>query len=107
MRLGGEASHVAYPVPTILAARMGPMPKIWVRVVPEACTSASMRPFRSAIFLSSVRTLAQDLRSQPPAEAGRGALGPYAAQDARCPLGRKRSRHPAGDEVPQERVEAV
>src|SRR5215211_926516 len=39
----------------ILAARMGPMPKIWVRVVPEASTSASMRSSRSAIFLSSVR----------------------------------------------------
>jgi hypothetical protein len=43
-------------VPMILAARMGPTPKIWVRVVPEASTSASMRPLRSAIFLSSVRT---------------------------------------------------
>jgi hypothetical protein len=32
------------------------MPKIWVRVVPEASTSASMRPSRSAIFLSSVLT---------------------------------------------------
>jgi hypothetical protein len=42
-------------VPMILAARMGPMPKISVRVVPEASTSASMRPLRSAIFLSSVR----------------------------------------------------
>jgi hypothetical protein len=54
--LSGETRHVAYPVPMILAARMGPMPKIWVRVVPEASTSASMRPLRSAIFLSSVRT---------------------------------------------------
>jgi hypothetical protein len=43
-------------VPMILAARMGPMPKISVRVVPEASTSASMRSFRSAIFLSSVLT---------------------------------------------------
>jgi hypothetical protein len=40
----------------ILAASMGPMPKMWVRVVPEAPTSASMRRFRSAIFLFSVRT---------------------------------------------------
>jgi hypothetical protein len=39
-------------VPTILAASMGPMPKISVRVVPEASTSAPIRPFRSAIFLS-------------------------------------------------------
>ena len=43
-------------VPMILAARMGPMPKIWMRVVPEASTSASMRPSRSAIFRSNVRT---------------------------------------------------
>jgi len=43
-------------VPMILAARMGPTPKIWVRVVPEASISASMRPLRSAIFLSSVLT---------------------------------------------------
>ena len=32
------------------------MPKILVRVVPEASTSASMRPLRLAIFLSSVLT---------------------------------------------------
>jgi hypothetical protein len=44
-------------VPTILAASMGPMPKISVKVVPEASTSASMRPLRSAIFRSSVLTL--------------------------------------------------
>jgi hypothetical protein len=61
-RVGGEvvglrreASHVAYPVPTILAASIGPTPTIWVRTVPDALTSASMRPSRSAIFLSSVR----------------------------------------------------
>ncbi len=42
-------------VPMILAASMGPMPKISVRVVPEASTSASMRLSRSAIFRSSVR----------------------------------------------------
>jgi hypothetical protein len=55
--LGREARHVAYPVPMILAASMGPMPKISVRVVPEASTSASMRSFSSTIFLSSVRIL--------------------------------------------------
>jgi hypothetical protein len=43
--------------PMILAARIGPMPKTSVRVVPKASTSASMRPSRSAIFLSSVLTL--------------------------------------------------
>jgi hypothetical protein len=53
--LGRKACHVAYPVPMILAARMGAMPKISVRVVPEASISASMRPSRSAIFLSSIR----------------------------------------------------
>jgi hypothetical protein len=51
--------------------------------------------------------VAQDLRGQPPAEAGRGALGPYASQDARGPVGRKGSRHPSGDEVPQKPVEAA
>jgi hypothetical protein len=56
VRLGREARHVAYPVPKIVAARMGPTPKIWVRVVPETSISASMRPLRSAIFLSSVLT---------------------------------------------------
>jgi len=63
-------------VPMILAARMGPMPKIWVRVVPEASTSASMRPFRSAIFLSSV------LRSRKISEAKRRR------RRAEAPLGR-------------------
>jgi hypothetical protein len=42
-------------VPMILAANIGPMPKISVRVVPQASTSASMRSFRPAIFVSSVR----------------------------------------------------
>src|SRR5829696_6303982 len=40
----------------IFAARMEPMPKISIRVMPEAPTSASMRPFKSSIFRSSVRT---------------------------------------------------
>jgi hypothetical protein len=43
-------------MPMILAASTGPMPKIPVRVVPEASISASMRPPRSAIFPSRVRT---------------------------------------------------
>ena len=51
--------------------------------------------------------VAQHLRCQAPPEAGRGALGPNGAQDARCPVGRKRPGYPAGDEVPQKRVEAV
>ena len=51
--------------------------------------------------------VAQDLRSQPPAQADRGALGSYAAQDACGPIGRERPGHPSGEEVPQERVEAA
>ena len=51
--------------------------------------------------------VAQHLRSQPPAEAVRGALGPYAAQDARGPIGRELPGHPAGEEVPQEPVQAI
>ena len=51
--------------------------------------------------------VAQHLRSQPSSEAGRGALGAYAAHYARSPGGRERPGHPAGDEVPQEPVEAV
>jgi hypothetical protein len=51
--------------------------------------------------------VAQHLRSQSPAEAGRGALGPYAAQDACGSVGRKCSAYPAGDEIPQKPVQAV
>ena len=58
--------------------------------------------------LSIQRTdVAQHLRSQPPAQAGRSTLGPYAAQDACGSMGRKRSGHPAGHEVPQKPVQAV
>ena len=46
------------------------MPKISVRVVPETSTSASMRPLRSAIFLSSVRTLSA--APQTPSAGGGG-----------------------------------
>jgi hypothetical protein len=55
VRLGREARHVAGR-PDDPRGQYGPTPKIWVRAVPEASTSASMRPLRSAIFLSSVRT---------------------------------------------------
>jgi hypothetical protein len=51
--------------------------------------------------------VAQHLGGQAPAQAGRSTLGPYAAQDACGSMGRKRSGHPAGHEVPQEPVEAV
>jgi hypothetical protein len=57
MGLGVGKRPASPTVPKIVAARMGPTPKISVRVLPEASTSASMRPFRSAIFRSSVRTL--------------------------------------------------
>ena len=56
MGLGVGKRPTSPTVPMILAASMGPTPKISVRVLPEACTSASMRPPRSAIFRSSVRT---------------------------------------------------
>jgi hypothetical protein len=56
VRLGVGKRPTSPTVPMILADSMGPMPKISVRVVPEASTSASMRPFRSAIFRSSVLT---------------------------------------------------
>ena len=65
MSLGVGKRATSPTVPMILAARMGPTPKIWVRVVPEASTSASMRPFRSAIFRSSV------LMSRSTSEANR------------------------------------
>src|SRR5688500_10924383 len=51
--------------------------------------------------------VAQHRRSQLPAPAARGTLGTYAAQDARCALGRELSATPAGEEVPKERVETV
>ena len=44
--------------------------------------------------------VAQHLRSQPPAQADRGALlRPYAAEDARGTVGRERPSYPAGEEV--------
>ena len=107
MRLGVGKRPTSPTVPMILAARMGPMPKIWVRVVPEASTSASMRPLRSAIFLSSVLTSRSTSDASCRRSRAEGALGPNAAQNARCPIGRERPGYPAGEEVPQERVEAV
>jgi hypothetical protein len=56
VRLGVGKRATSPTVPMILAASIGPTPKISVRVVPEASTSVSMRPLRSAIFLSSVLT---------------------------------------------------
>ena len=71
-------------VPMIFAASMGPTPKISVRVVPEASTSASMRSFRSAIFLSSVRTLSA---GPPMLVDGGGVTRSFAAV---CRAGRAR-----------------
>jgi hypothetical protein len=52
--------------------------------------------------------VAYDLRSQPPADAGRGALRSYAAQDADGSGGRECPRDPATNEVSQEEsVQAV
>ena len=68
MGLGVGKRTTLPTVPMILAASMGPMPKISVRVVPEASTSASMRSFRSTIFRSSVRMS----RSPPPKPAAGG-----------------------------------
>ena len=65
MGLGVGKRPTSPTVPMILAARMGPTPKIWVRVVPEASTSASMSPFRSAIFLSSVLTSRRTSEASP------------------------------------------
>jgi hypothetical protein len=80
VRLGVGKRVTSPTVPMILAARMGPTPKIWVRVVPEASTSASMRRFRSAIFLSRART------SRNTSEAKRRL------RRAEVPLGRMRRR---------------
>ena len=42
--------------------------------------------------------VAQYLGGQAPTEAVRGApTGPYATQDARCPVGREFPGHPAGE----------
>ncbi len=69
-------------VPTIFAASMGPMPKISVRAVPEASTSASMRSFRFAIFRSSVRMLSAG--SPKPTADGGGLRRPAVVCRAGC-----------------------
>ena len=58
-----EVPHVADRTDDPRGQGMGPMPKIWVRVVPEACTSASMCSSRSAIFSVQRPYVAQHLRS--------------------------------------------
>ena len=65
-------------------------------------------PVEVSDFPVKCADVAQHLRRQAPAQADRGAaLGSYAAQDARGPIGRERPGHPSGEEFPQERVEAV
>jgi hypothetical protein len=54
--LAREAPNVAYPIPTIFAARISPTPKISVSMVPEAFTSVAMSCSRSAIGRSKVGT---------------------------------------------------
>jgi len=51
--------------------------------------------------------VAQDLRSQAPADARRGALRSYTAQDAGGSGSRECPRYSTGNEVPQESVQAV
>src|SRR5215210_2348583 len=90
----------------ILAASMGPMPKISMRLVSEASTSASMGPSRSAIFRSSART-SRRISESNHRRTRRGALRSYAAQDAGDSGSRECPRYSAGNEVPQESVQAV
>jgi hypothetical protein len=68
---GREAPHVAHRADDLCGQSMGPMPKISVRVVPEASTSASICSFRSAIFRSSIRMLSAG--SPKPIHDGRGS----------------------------------
>jgi hypothetical protein len=106
MGLGVGKRATSPTAPMILAASMGPMPKISVRVVPEASTSASMRPLKSVIFLSSVRTsrsTSEANRRRRWAEApplGRMPRKMLAAQSAESvpvtPPGRRSRRSPAG-----------
>ena len=84
------------------------MPKVWVRVVPEASISASMRPFRSAIFLSNVLT------SRSTSETNRRLRRAEAPPWTRMPRRMRAARSaesfpdtPAWEEVPQKRVQAV
>src|SRR5829696_1009932 len=92
----------------IFAARIGPMPKMSVRAVPEASTSSRMRASRSAIRLLRART------SRKSSEAncrlgGRRRITSRtnATEDAGRPVGREPARDATGDQVPQEPVEAV
>jgi hypothetical protein len=80
------------------------MPKTWVRVVPEASAGGFHLGFDAPTQVRDLSVerpdVAQHLRGQAPSEAGPGALGPYAAQNACGPAGRERSSYAAGEEVP-------
>jgi hypothetical protein len=103
VRLGRERP-TSPTVPMILAASMGPTPKISVRVVLEASISASMRPPRSAIFLSSVltsRTTSEANRRRRQSEAPPLGRMPRRMREARSaeslpatPPGRRSLRSP-------------
>ena len=61
--LAREARNVAYPIPTIFAAKIGPTPKISVSMVLEASTSTAMRLSSCAMRRSRERArLALPLR---------------------------------------------
>jgi hypothetical protein len=96
---GREACHVVSPVAMILAASMGPPPKISVRVLPP-----KLPPLLRCSRLGA--------RSCDPAPGGRPGhpklaahggglkrLGTYAAQDVCGSVDRKRSGYSAGEEV--------
>ena len=63
--LEAEAPHVAYGAYDPGGRGRDLSPRISVRLVPEASTSASMRSFRSAIFRSSVRTSRSTSEASP------------------------------------------
>ena len=74
MSFGREALHVADRAHDLRGHSIGPMPKISVRVVPQAFTAAEILSFRSAIFRSSVR---MSLRISEANLRRRGAEAPW------------------------------
>src|SRR5919107_1903350 len=96
VRLGVGKRATLPSVPMILAARMGPTPKISVRVVLEASTSASMLPLRSAIFLSSVL---MSRRTSPKPTSGGCATRSFAAV---CRAGCVRPGRPRASRLPRQ-----
>ena len=107
MGLGREARHVAYS-PDDLRGQYG----TYAEDLGEGGTGGLHLGLDASVEVGDLPVqrpyVAQHLGGQPPAEAGRGAAPrPQAAQDARDSIGRERPGHPAGDEVPQETVQAV